>query len=252
MSADLSSLLRAAVLDEANEAQREFPLSQSAVARFVRAARRRRAARAVVIAVAAVLLLGGGAASVNYWRQGSAPADSPAPAVTWSVSAQPTPSASTTAEASHMPTASVQPSQSAAPASPSAAVTDASPPPPAPAVPGTVTGVSATAGGGSGEVLVNWGAVADATGYRVYRSTSAGGPFVAAASMVVATGATTIEFDGPYEFIQIWKPSPSAFQYVESFDNAAVYFSVAAFNAGGTGPRSAVVCGSPSTAQEGC
>lgn len=48
-------------------------------------------------------------------------------------------------------------------------------------VPARVTDVRAGPAGGSGEIEVLWGAVADAEGYRVYHATMLGGPFSRAA-----------------------------------------------------------------------
>jgi len=100
--------------------------------------------------------------------------------------------------------------------------------------------------------MVDWGTVPNATGYRVYRSASPDGPFTRAASISVATGKVTIEIGVPYEYIQIWPPSGDSFEYVEVVDGRRTYFQVAAFNAGGSGPRSAVVCAAPPGATETC
>jgi hypothetical protein len=75
---------------------------------------------------------------------------------------------------------------------------------------------------------------------------------VAAASVMVATGATTIEFGGSYEYIQIWPPASNSYEYVEASIGSPGYFRVAAFNAAGTGPRSAVVCGSAPMSADVC
>jgi hypothetical protein len=108
-----------------------------------------------------------------------------------------------------------------------------------------VTTVSGHTRGGSGEKVVHWNTVADATGYRVYRSASPDGPFVATASVIVATNKTTIEYGGWYELIQIWPPSSDSYEYVDVTEGSPNYYRVAAFNAAGTGTRSAVVCASP-------
>lgn len=136
---------------------------------------------------------------------------------------------STTTVPSSSPTSSARPSEA-----------------PAAAVPGPVTVLSARSGGGSGEVVVDWDAIVDAAGYRVYRSQAPAGPFVASAAVDAVTGTTTIEFVGAYEYLNIWRPSPQTFQYVESaYAGGPVYFQVRAFNATGEGPASVVVCGSP-------
>lgn len=246
MSAELAGLFRAAAHDEAVAAQREFPLGPDAVHRYVAAALRRRVARGALIAAVGAVVIGAGAVGIHHYWQGEPFAASPTAPITSSASEQPSAS----------PTPSPSPTTSESPAPATAMPSETTPPagegttPPAPpetpvgAVPGQVTTVSAGPGGGSGEIVVNWNTVPDATGYRVYRSTSADGPFVPAASVMVATGATTIEFDGSYEYIQIWPPSSNAYEYVEASIGSPGYFRVAAFNAAGTGPRSAVVCAS--------
>jgi hypothetical protein len=40
-------------------------------------------------------------------------------------------------------------------------------------------------------------------------------------------------------------PSATSFEYVEAVDGQPACFRVAAFNAAGSGPRSAVVCSDP-------
>lgn len=104
--------------------------------------------------------------------------------------------------------------------------------------------MSAQPGGGSGEILVHWDAAADATGYRVYRAATSDGSFARAAKYTVASGATVIYYSGAYEYIQIWMPSDSSFEYVEAGGGPGC-FRVAAFNDAGSGPRSGVVCSDP-------
>ena len=214
--------------------------------------------RGALIAAAGAVIFAVGAMGVQRFWQGEPLAASPTRSVSASASEEPTATPTPTPSRSASPTASESPTP------PAPLPTETAPPPaaettpPVPqetvpaAVPGQVTVVTAGPGGGSGETLVNWNAVPDAIGYRVYRSSTPSGPFVAAASVTAATGATIIEFGGSYEYIQIWKPSSTAYEYVEAVDNARAYFRVAAFNAGGTGPLSGVVCGSPPTAAEGC
>ncbi|NYI41212.1 hypothetical protein [Demequina lutea] len=253
MSAELAGLFRAAAHDEAVAAEREYPLGPDTVHRYAASASRRRVARGALIAAAVAVVIGAGALGFHHYWQGAPLAAAPTQSITSSASVEPstTPSPTPTATPSPSPTASVSPTQAAPAPSETTppAVSETTPPA---AVPGQVTTVSAGPGGGSGETLLNWDGVAGATGYRVYRSSSAAGPFVASASVVVATGATAVEFGGGYEFIQIWRPTSDSYQYVEVVDNVHAYFRVAAFNAGGTGPRSVVVCGSPITASEGC
>lgn len=106
--------------------------------------------------------------------------------------------------------------------------------------------MDALPGAGSGEIEVHWATVPDATGYRVYRSTAASGPFVASASFDVTSGTTSVELAGDYEYIGFWMPSPDSVTYVEvAFPGGPTYFRVAAVNDGGEGPPSSVVCGSP-------
>ena len=111
-------------------------------------------------------------------------------------------------------------------------------------MPGVQTGL----GGGSGEVVVTWASTPGATGYRVYRSDVAAGPFALSASFDVATGRTIVSFTGSYESIQIWQPQSGDnhdLEYIEAIHGAPGYFRVTAFNAAGEGPMSSVVCGEP-------
>ena len=249
MSSELSGLFRAAAHEEAVAAAREYPLGPDGVHRYVTAAWRRRVALVALIGAAGAVVIGGGALGVQHYWQGEPLAASPTPAITSSASAtpsvtpSPTPSPSPTASASPTPTVPVP-----IDTTPPAAVERTPPAPhetPVGSVPGQVTTVSGNTGGGSGEKMVDWNTVADATGYRVYRSASPDGPFVATASVIVATGATTIEYGGWYEYIQIWAPSSGSYEYVDVTEGSPSYYRVAAFNSAGTGPRSAVVCASP-------
>lgn len=254
MSNELTGLFRAAAQDEAAAAEREYPLGPDTIHRYVATAQRRRMARAAMIVAAGAIVIGAGALGFHHYWQGAPLAASPSPSITASASAEPsatpTPSPSPTASASPTPTAPL-PAETTPPA-----VNETTPPAPREtpvgAVPVQVTTVSASTGGGSGEITVNWNTVPDATGYRVYRSSSANGPFVASASVIVATGATAIEFGGSYELIQIWPPSSDSYEYVEAAIGSPGYFRVAAFNAAGTGPRSAVVCGTAPMSEAGC
>jgi hypothetical protein len=118
-------------------------------------------------------------------------------------------------------------------------------PPTAPApgpVPGAVTVIRGGPGGGSGEIMVEWDAVAGATGYRVLRSDTAGGPYAVAADYDVATGHATTADDG----IFVWSPTGSShFQYIEVGEERVRWFQVVAYNAAGDAPPSAAVSGSP-------
>lgn len=254
MSTELTSLFRAAAQEEAAAAEQEYPLGPDTIHRYVAAAQRRRVARGALIVAAGAVVIGAGAIGFHHYWQGAPLAASPTPSITASASAEssatPTPSPSSTASASPTPTATFP-----ADPTPPAAIKTTPPAPretPVGAVPGQVTTVSANTGGGSGEITVNWNTVPDATGYRVYRSSSAAGPFVASASVIVATGATNIEFGGSYEYIQIWPPSSNSYQYLEAAIGSPAYFRVAAFSASGTGQRSAVVCGTAPMSEAAC
>jgi hypothetical protein len=111
-------------------------------------------------------------------------------------------------------------------------------------VPGTVTTVEAGSSARSGEVEVDWQAVEGATGYRVYRSSSSGGPFTVSGDIDVTTGHTTMGAG----VTNLFSPSTGHFQYIEVISDGSNqrFFQVAAYNAAGEGARSAVVCGAPS------
>lgn len=124
------------------------------------------------------------------------------------------------------------------------------------AVPDAVTVVSAGSGAGSGEVVLDWDAVAGATGYRVLRSEVPDGPFEVVADLDVTTGSTTAEAD----VVNIWSeqhtyiPAGDAltapdespwFQYVDISTSERRCYRVIARNAAGDGPASTVTCGSP-------
>lgn len=243
MTDELSALFRAAARDEAAAAGREFPFTSATLGRFVGHVRRRRAVFGATLAVAGVIAVGGVALGLSQlWHTGPV-----APAAT------PSPSSSPFVEPSPSPTPSAGPSPMIAP-SPTATASSTTPPPDEPPgeVPGQVTAVWASMGGGSGEVVIGWEAVADATGYRVYRSDSPDGPFDSAASYDLATGKTTIEIGTSYEYIGIWEPSGTSFEYIESVTGEPTYFRVAAFNAAGQGHRSPVVCSVSVTSSTTC
>jgi hypothetical protein len=123
-------------------------------------------------------------------------------------------------------------------------------------VPGTVGVIRVAPGGGSGEVEVDWDAVAQATGYRVLRSSTTAGPWVTVADLDVTTGHTT----AVGQVVNLWSvqhsyipdsgeltspdTSPS-FQYVEVSGTGSRCFRVLAYNAAGDGAASTVACGSP-------
>jgi hypothetical protein len=122
-------------------------------------------------------------------------------------------------------------------------------------VPGAPTIIRVGPGGGSGEVELIWGAVPNATGYRVLRSNTADGPFEVAAEIDITTGTATaaddVVFVSSEEHTYIPPGDPleapdqsSQFTYIE-FSFVARCFTVIAFNAKGDGPASAVSCGAP-------
>jgi hypothetical protein len=252
MSDDLSALIRAAALQEEAAAGREFPYAAAMLGRYVRDVRRRQAVGGAMAAVVGVVVLGGAAFGVDRLVQ-----DVPAPVApigtpTSSVSPSPTATPSPSPTPMPTPTPTATPTDPTPPPAPPATESQAPPthqetaaPPPAPAQdpPGVVTIVYAGPGGGSGEVMVTWATTAGATGYRVYRSAVAAGPFVLSATFDVATASTTVALSGGYESIQIWQSGSGEVQYVEAIRGARGYFQVVAFNSGGDGPRSGVVCG---------
>jgi hypothetical protein len=159
------------------------------------------------------------------------------------------------AATSTVPTSTSSTTQPATTTSPRVTTTTTAPTP----VPAQVTGVSAGKSGGSGEVQVDWNAVSGATGYRVYRSNTLGGPFLDVADIDVMTGKVRVaeRVANIYSDNQTFYPLVSAtpvpstpaheFHYVEypTWDRA--YFQVAAYNATGEGPPSVTDCGAPIT-----
>ena len=115
---------------------------------------------------------------------------------------------------------------------------------PAGVVPGMVGDVDAGRGGVSGDFVVQWAAVADATGYRVYRASAEGGPFTPAAEIDVATGEDTALVPG----VMVWALPPDEglqwYEYVETSTGTA-WFRVTALGPGGEGPASAAVSADP-------
>ena len=238
MSDELSQMVRAAARDEAAAAEREFPYSSATLGRFVGDVRRRRVAGGAMLAVASLVVIGAAALGLGQPWQAAPPVTS-TPSPTPSVSASPTP----TPSADPSPTPTPPPPESPAPPPPQ----ETTPPPPVEALPeppGAVSGVHAHPGGGSGEILVLWDTMTGATGYRVYRSGTPDGPFAPAASIDVTTGVVTIEYGGRYEYIGIGEEGPTSLRYTEAIGTFG-YFWVAAFNAGGQGPASGIVCAEP-------
>ncbi len=165
-----------------------------------------------------------------------------------SASPPPTPSAEPTTPSAEPTTPSATPT-SPSPAQASQAPTPAASPPPA------VTQPTAAPGGGSGEIVLDWLAVAGATEYRVEHASSVGGPFTVAASVDVVTGkATSVP-----EVVNLWSsvysyipssgsapPSalPTSIQYVEVASGQR-WFRVIAANAAGAAPASPVASAAP-------
>jgi hypothetical protein len=121
--------------------------------------------------------------------------------------------------------------------------------------PHAVTTVSASLGPGSGEVAVNWGAVSDADGYKILRSTSANGLFKQTGKLNVITGVTSAAAG----VVNIWsyqhsyvpakkmsgRDTSKSFEYVETIGSGKRCFKVVAFNTAGDSAASKVVCASP-------
>lgn len=256
MSDDLSVLIRAAALEQEAAARDELPYSAATLGRYVRDVRRRRATGGAMLAVGGVVVLGGvlfGAARLAPVGPLVPIGDPTSPSVTPSptVELTPTPTAAPTPTPAP-PTAPEATPTSPPPMSsatlPTQEATEAPSATPLLEAPGAVTIVYSGPGGGSGEVMVTWVPMADATGYRVYRSDAGAGPFSLSATYDVANARTTVAISGFYEYIQIWQPQGGDvqdLQYVEAIHGDRAYFRVTAFNAAGEGPMSAVVCGEP-------
>lgn len=250
MSDELGALIRAGADAEAARAAHERTFTPERIAGYVRDVRRRRMARTVAMATAAVVVLSAAAVGVaRPWAPGP-PADVPTVGPTEPTSPSPEPSATPTEPA--LPNATPAPVGTApAPTQPPVEVEETpptepepEPEPELPEPPGAVTIVRVGPAGGSGETFVQWDPVPGATGYRVYRSDSPDGPFVAAASYDVATAVSTDEYAGPHEYVGIFTQG-SVLEYVEAVAGRLAFLRVVAFNAGGEGPASATVCGEP-------
>jgi len=252
MSDELFAMVRAAARDEAAAAEREFPYSPATLGGFVRDVRRRRAAGGAMLAVAGVAVVGMAVLGLGRPWQVALPAVTPTPSASPSPSPDGSPTPTPTVEPT--PTPSEIPTATPTPPAPE----ETTPPPPVeapPEPPGPVTINYSGPGGGSGEVLIDWAPIAGATGYRVYRADAPEGPFVPSASFDVATGETTVEFGGAYEYIIIRGPASAYYnfvQYVEAVQGGPGYLQVTAYNAGGEGPASATVCGVPPFAEFVC
>lgn len=125
------------------------------------------------------------------------------------------------------------------------------------ATPGVVTITYAGAGGGSGEIQIDWNAATGATRYRVYRASTPGGAFTTMANIDVINGVAFVHAG----VVNVWGdrqtfiPGPytgtgvsTQFHYVEvPFDGGGShgYFRVIAYNDNGRGPIGATVCAQP-------
>jgi hypothetical protein len=125
-----------------------------------------------------------------------------------------------------------------------------------PTPPAPVSVIDARTGGGSGEVGLTWSAVADATGYRVFRSNNPDGPFSLVANLDISTGTATavpgVVFIGSEQHTyippqgQLDRPDTSSrFNYVDVGSPGQRCYRVSAYNAAGIAPSSPVACGSP-------
>jgi hypothetical protein len=201
------------------------------------------AAGALVIVLVIGLLAWGGGDDTD--EAGDDTTTSTSDDVTTTTSSTTTSITSTTTTTTAAPTTTI----TAAPP-PSTTSTTGGPPPAA------VTVVRAITGAGSGEVEVRWDAVPGATGYRVVKALSSGGPFTAVAEFDITTGAET---HGPTVH-NIWSeqhsylparepltaPDPSPwFLVVDVSGEPNRCFQVITLNDFGAAPPSAVVCGSP-------
>lgn len=125
--------------------------------------------------------------------------------------------------------------------------------------PGRVPGIveaSAGSSAGSGEVAVVWKAAARATGYRVYRTDSAGRNAKLMADINIVTGRTKAVSEVVYlrsdQHTYVPNGGPltgadrsSRFQYIDYAGGDIRYYRVRAYNAAGAGPLSPVTSGIP-------
>ena len=94
-----------------------------------------------------------------------------------------------------------------------------------------------------------WDRVEGATGYRVLRSNSAGGPFAVVADFD-ATPGQTLRFEGG---ITVWTPIGYPWiEYIEYGEARTRWFQVIAYNANGDAPPSVTVSGSSREARRSC
>lgn len=260
MNEDLSAVVRGIAREEAVAAELDQPYTRELRDRYVRDVRRRRTAGATGLALVAAVVVGGGAVGVGRLTQDlppvevvitdltptrPSPTSTPVPTPSANPTMTPTPAPTPTPTDTPTPTRTMAPTT---PPPPAPEPEPTTPPPALPDPPGAVSSLRAAPGGGSGEILVSWEPAERATGYRVYRADAAGGPYSAAAEVDVTTGAVTVTYGGWYEYIRMHQgiQTPTGIQYLEAIGTFG-YFRVAAFNAGGEGPWSAVVCSEPAT-----
>ena len=119
------------------------------------------------------------------------------------------------------------------------------------AVPPAPTIITSEAGGGSGEVLIEWTPVAGAVGYSVRVASAAGGPYAEVARLNVVNGnfTATSSVLNVYSDTAVWYPGaysssgPSTvLTYVGLADYSQNYFRVVAFNAAGNSAPSNTEC----------
>lgn len=253
MNDHLSAVVRGIAQEEGIAAELDRPYTAEMRDRYVRDVRRRRVAGVTALALVVVAVVGGAALGVDRLTHEVPPADDVVtePTPTWTPSPTREPSPSETPTETPTATATETPTPTETPSTPPSAPEPEEETPPPPAPPGAVTELHATRGGGSGEIMVIFEPVEGATGYTVYRSDAADGSYAAAASFDVATGSVTIQWGGWYEYIWMLQgiQSPTAIEYGDVIASPG-FFRVAAFNAGGEGPWSRVVCAAWPTIQQ--
>jgi hypothetical protein len=123
-------------------------------------------------------------------------------------------------------------------------------------LPASVTVISGQPGGGSGEVVLEWGTVAEATGYRVVRTDAAGSLLDVMADLNVTTGQVTAAdavvnlFSPQHTYVPagatLTTPDTSArITYVDVGGPGTRCYRVVAYSPGGDAAPSPVTCSSP-------
>jgi hypothetical protein len=131
-------------------------------------------------------------------------------------------------------------------------------------VPPRVSTLRAYAGGGSGEIALDWTTVPGAAGYRVLRSASVQGSFAVVVDVdmhagVKAAGTEVINLYGDGGTSVVFLPQsratappvvqPRVMHRVEIARNQRQWFRVVAYNGAGSAAPSIAVCGAPPGAQ---